>query len=33
MTETKELLKKPLQKTWRKVQKPERSEEQVCAGT
>ena len=33
MTETKELLKKPLQKTCCKVQKPERSEMQACAGT
>ena len=27
MTETKELLPKPLQRTWRKVQKPESGEE------
>ena len=33
MAETKELLKKPLQKTCCKVQKPRRGEEQACAGT
>ena len=33
MAETKELLKKPLQKTLHKVQKPERGEEQACVGT
>ena len=32
MTETKELLQKPLQKTWRKMQKPERGEEPDCGG-
>ena len=32
MTETKELLQKPLQKTWQKVQKLERGEDLACAG-
>ena len=30
--QTKELLQKPLQKTWCKVQKPERGEELACGG-
>ena len=33
MTETKELLQKPLQKTWHKVCKSERGEELACGGT
>ena len=33
MTKTKELLQKPLQKAWCKVQKPERGEELAGAGT
>ena len=33
MTKTKELLQKPIQKIWCKVQKPERGEELAGAGT
>ena len=32
MTETKEQLQKPLQKSWRKIQKPERGLQLTCAG-
>ena len=32
MTEMKELLEKPQQKTWRKVQKTQRGEEPACVG-
>ena len=32
MLETKELLQKPLEKTWRKLQKSERGEESACGG-